>query len=212
MELDLRSTDRLTVSGQTGTGKSTFTAFIAALAMPALLLWDPLDQYQGFKTVTIEQIEAGRSFTRFGNRFVPLEDTQQEFERVCTALRSMSEITFIVEECEQYIGQDKPLGAEARRLINRGRNWGVGVYAVTRRIQDLNKSFFDLCRIAIFFRAGLRSYDYIKSMVGAEVLEVIKNLPDRYFVVYNAETGQWFKATLELDANSSAVSSVGSSS
>jgi len=49
-----------------------------------------------------------------------------------------------------------------------GRNWGIGIWGTTRRIQDVNKRFFDLCQHSFFFRCGLKSRDYIADMIGAE--------------------------------------------
>lgn len=107
---------------------------------------------------------------------------------------------FIVEECERYIGQGRELGPYAFDLVNRGRNWGIGCVAVTRRIQRISKDFFDLCQNVIFFKCGLKSREYISDMIGKEHLKTIMSL-DRYeFLYYNLETEESTIAHLQLGA------------
>ena len=93
-----------------------------------------------------------------------------ELEAICQKLWKVSNLTLIVEEAEQYIAQGKSLLPYTSGLIRMGRNWGIGIYATTRRIQDINKRFFDLAQHCFFFRCGLKSRDYISYMLGYEYM------------------------------------------
>lgn len=119
---------------------------------------------------------------------MPKSDSLLEFDSVCRKLRQEGNITFIVEEAERYLGQGKPMGDNAFDLVNRGRNWGVGVFAVTRRIQRISKDFFDLCSHAFFFKCGLKSRDYIADMIGKENTRTIMRLEPFQFLHYNVQT------------------------
>lgn len=151
-----------------------------------MLIYDPLAQYDQFPDEC---------------RYIPKSDGLPEFDAVCRRLRAQGNITFIVEECERYIGQGKQLGENAFDLINRGRNWGVGIVAVTRRIQRLSKDFFDLCQHLFLFRTGLKSREYIADMIGWVDTKRVIQLPLYHFLHYNVETEESSVYVLKLKAN-----------
>lgn len=107
-------------------------------------------------------------------------------------------VTFVIEEAERYLGQGKPMGENTFDLINRGRNWGVGVFAVTRRIQRLSKDFFDLCQQVFLFRCGLKSREYITDMIGKESTRQIMQLPLYHFLHFSVETEESSVHVLKL--------------
>ena len=128
---------------------------------------------------------------------MPKSDSLAEFDAQCRRLCVVSKTVFLVEEAERYLGQGKMLGPYAFDLINRGRNWGIGVIAVTRRIQRLSKDFFDLCSHAYLFQTGLKSRDYIADMIGWEATRAIIGLERFNFVHYNVEDETWSVNVLE---------------
>lgn len=188
--LEIKSTDRVTVCGLPGTGKTTLAKYFASLTEPKCLIYDPLQQYEGFPEEC---------------RYIPRSDSLQEFDSICRRLRATGNITFIVEECERYIGQGKPLGENAFDLINRGRNWGVGIFAVTRRIQRLSKDFFDLCQHCFIFRIGLKSRGYVADMIGWDETRKIMALPLYHFLHYNVETEESSVHVLKMGAGAGKV-------
>lgn len=185
MDIKVKSTDRVTLAGLPGTGKTTATKYLASLCMPNVLIYDPLAQYDGFPDA---------------NRYIPKSDSLSEFDTVCRQLRTRGNITFVIEEAERYLGQGKPLGENAFDLINRGRNWGVGIIAVTRRVQRISKDYFDLCQHCFFFRCGLKSREYIADMLGKDITRRIVTLPLFHFLHYNVETEETSVHVLKLGA------------
>lgn len=172
MGIEIRSTDRVTIAGLPGTGKTTLAKFLASLCEPRILIYDPLSQYDGFSDEC---------------RYIPKSDSLTEFDAVCRQLRAKGDITFFVEECERYLGQGKPMGENTFDLCNRGRNWGVGIVAITRRIQRLSKDFFDLCQHLFLFKIGLKSREYIADMIGWEETRKVIRLPPYHFLHYSVE-------------------------
>ena len=136
-----------------GTGKTYFMRYLATLAEPDILIIDPLDQYSMFPDEC---------------RYIPKRETPNELEDICKGLFARVNCTLIIEEAEQYISQGRAMLQYTSGLIRMGRNWGIGVWATTRRIQDINKRFFDLAQHCFFFRCGLKSRDYIADMIGPE--------------------------------------------
>ncbi len=180
----LRATDRVTICGVPGTGKTTLAQYLCTLYVPNLLLYDPLAQYKSFPKDCV---------------YIPKSDSLTEFDAVCRQLCARSNVVFVIEEAERYLGQGRPLGPFAFDLINRGRNWGIGVVAVTRRIQRLSKDFFDLCQHVFFFKCGLKSREYISDMIGKQECELIRQLERFHFLYFNLETEETEVATLEIE-------------
>ena len=182
--LRISRSDRITIAGLPGTGKTTLAKFLASLCLPRVLIYDPLSQYSGFEDEY---------------RYIPKSDSQAEFNSICRRLRSQSNIMFVVEECERYIGQGRPLGDDAFDLVNRGRNWNVGIVAVTRRIQRLSKDYFDLCQHIFFFKCGLKSREYIADMIGRAEANRIMKLTKYSFLHYDVETEETSVHKLKID-------------
>ena len=84
------------------------------------------------------------------------------------------------------------------QLLNRGRNFGVGIYFVTRRVQRISKDAFDLSQHVFFFRCGLKSRGYIEDMIGREETRKIMHLPLFHFLHYNVETEESSVHVLKL--------------
>lgn len=178
-----KSTDRITVAGLPDRGKTVFARFLAFQAMPDVFIYDPLDQYGAFPD---------------DKRYVPETDSMAEFESVCARLCATPNTLFIVEEAERYFRQGAALGPYAFQLVNRGRNWGVGIVAVTRRIQELSKTFFDLCSHAYLFQCGIQSRRYLSEMIGRHLAYKVERLPPYYFLHYYVGAQEGEVGTLEL--------------
>ena len=182
--IKLRATNRITICGVPGTGKTTLAQYLCTLYQPNLLIYDPLAQYTSFQKECL---------------YIPKSDSLSEFDSVCRQLCARSNVVFVIEEAERYLGQGKALGPYAFDLINRGRNWGVGIVAVTRRIQRLSKDYFDLCQDVFFFKCGLKSREYISDMIGKKECQLISQLERFHFLYYNLETEETEVDFLELE-------------
>lgn len=185
--IDLDPTDRITIAGLPGTGKTTFAKYLADLfkstAGTSILIYDPLDQYRTFADE---------------ERYIPESDSLAEFESVCKRLSSVRNTVFIIDEAEAYLTEGYLSNTYAYRLVWRGRNWGVGIVAVTRRLQDLSKRYFMLCNHAFFFRCHPMVRDYLKKFLEPEALRMIMGLAKYDFLHYDMQTHRYQMSGLEL--------------
>lgn len=181
--ISLDSTNRVCIAGLPGVGKTVLCKYLASLLEPRVLIYDPLSQYDNFPDEC---------------RYIPKSDSLEEFEAVCRKLCSQGNTTFIIEEAERYLGQGKPMGQYTFTLLNRGRNFGVGIFFNTRRIQRISKDAFDLAQHCFFFKCGLKSRGYIEDMVGRDTVRKIMTLPLYHFLHYNVETEESSVMVLKL--------------
>jgi hypothetical protein len=161
--LKFSMTDRLCIAGLPGTGKTIFMRYLLSFADPDIYILDPLNQYQEFGAVG--DVMDGKS-----KRAIPLQESPQELEIIAKKFYSLSNRVLAIEEAEQFIPQDRPLLPYTSGLVRMGRNWGIGIWGTTRRIQDINKRFFDLAQRVFFFRCGLKSREYIADLIGLEYM------------------------------------------
>lgn len=150
-----------------------------------ILIWDPMGLYNTFKDE---------------ERYLPQSDTHAEFESVCKRLCSVGNTMFIIEEAESYLRQGLFLGTYAFTLAQRGRNWGNGMVAITRRIQDLSKSYFQICQHGFFFRCHPMIREYFKPFLEPEAIRLLFTLPKWHCLYYNMETHEYEVFWLDLGA------------
>lgn len=199
----ISNTNRICISGQTGTGKTTLARYFAAMYEDLIYIFDPLNQYSEFGEPG--DIREGKK------RCIPLvSNGPQELEKVARILHRLEDRTLIIEEAEQFIPQRKPLLPATASLIQMGRNWGIGIICITRRIQEVNKTFFDLAQHVFFYRCGFKSREYIADMIGKEFMYrvpkhyanttgyVISNLPFYHCLHFNLETEESQVVTVNL--------------
>jgi len=203
--LKIDATDRICVAGLPRSGKTVLMRYLATLPRRVYII-DPLNQYGEFGEVG--DVLSGKT------RCVLRLDEFDMFEDVCKKLHHVSNVTLVVEEAEHFIAQGRKMGTYSASLIQMGRNWGIGIWCTTRRIQGISKTFFDLAQHVMFFRCGLKSRDYIADMIGQDyVRPVIKSrynstgytittLPEHAFLHFNLETEDAQISKLELGARS----------
>ncbi len=181
-----KTSDRIAVTGQPGTGKTVFMNYLAH-QIPQERLWivDPLGQYNDFPDA---------------NRIIPNDlDPEKEFDEIAREIMTLTDITLFVEEAHRYIPEFGKIGSNSMALINRGRNYGHGIVASTPRIQHINKNFFDLAQNVVFFRPGLKTRGrYLSELVAPDAKLAIEKLPDHEFIYYGLRDDTWNKAKLNF--------------
>jgi len=218
MPLGIDSTDRLCICGQTGTGKTYFMRWLCSLADPNLYIMDVLNQYPMYGDVG-DVLQGGKRWVAN-----PLKNEVANplvLESIAKKFHHIGDKTLIIEESERFIPQVRPLLPWTSSLFDMGRNWGVGIWIVTRRIQNINKAFFDLAQHVLFFRCGFKSREYISDMIGNEYMYpsakqktkyVITTLPDYHCLHFNLEDESAQVVTLTIRGQSSRIQEVGKKS
>ncbi len=168
MKLKVKSTDRVTICGMPGTGKTTFMKNLMQ-GYQASYLYDPLNQYAEFP------------------RHVPaVINSREEFDSYCRRIWYRANVCFGIEESELYLNQGKPLTPWAARVIISGRNMGIGVVANTRRLAMLSKDMFSNSEHVFIFRLfSPNDVEYLVRYIGKEWAAVVPKLDDFEFLHYS---------------------------
>ena len=182
---NFKTDDRIAVTGQPGTGKTIFTMYLASLIPEdRLLIVDPLDQYGKFPDKC---------------RFVALDvDPAKEFNDLAKQIMARGNVTVFVEEAQRYMPEGQAIGPDTMAMINRGRNFGIGIVAISQRIQHITKNYWDLAQNIVFFRPGLKTRTILGEFVTKDAKLAIENLKDREFIHFSLRDDTWNKAMLKF--------------
>lgn len=159
----------MVIAGQKGQGKTTLARAILSNVKNSLV-YDPMDQYGGAGNI---------------RRYVPANDTIEEFDNVCRTVWDHGNILFAIEEAELYLKESAPLPPYALKVVLRGRNRGIGILPITRRIALLNKNVFSLADHVFIFKFFARNdVDYCASFLGKDNAAKLRNLAGYRFIYY----------------------------
>lgn len=166
--IPIHYTNRLIITGLPESGKTTFLREYLCSIPPKLYVIDPLGQY-GKLGPSGDVFSGAKRWDGTADMVQGKSINYREvLENVAHQLCKVGHTTLIIEEAEQFMPQGKTFPPWTSYLVQAGRNWGVGVWATTRRIQMINKNFFDLCQHSFFFKSGHTSRIYIRDMIGKD--------------------------------------------
>lgn len=80
-----------------------------------------------------------------------------QFNDVCRMMWQRGNGLLVVDECESVLGQNIRVPEYAQAIIFRGRKRGIGVLAVTHRVADMSKKFFEMCEHMFIYRLTMTS-------------------------------------------------------
>jgi hypothetical protein len=168
----IKTDEILVIAGMRGSGKTEFLKKLTSTLAIPYTVYDVLDQYRG------SCIEA--------NRYIPKEDSLEEFDNICKRIWLKGNHLLIIEECEIYLRNKSELTPYAKQLILRGRNKGIGLWLCTRRIADLHKTPMSQANHLFLFKMYLpNDLAYISQFIPKETTEQLKAIPDYFFLRYS---------------------------
>lgn len=168
--MKVRTDQIIVVAGMRGSGKTNLVkVLISPLTIPHTI-YDPLDQYGNVSK----------------HRIVPQPDTVATFEATCRRIWERGNYLLIVEECEVYLREKHELTPYAKLCILRGRNRGIGMWLVTRRIADLHKTPVSQADHLFLYRMFLpNDIDYISQFIPKDVASGLDHMQPFCFLHYS---------------------------
>ena len=137
-----KKTEIITVLGQRGSGKSSWIQK-ALPDIPRFILWDTLGEYGQYKLYTEAQTKQELfDYVWDHNEGVlqviynSIED--EDFGFVCGLCENLGDLTFIIEEVDNYATPNF-MPIELKRLLKYGRHFGISMIFVSRRPAEINR-------------------------------------------------------------------------
>tara|TARA_R110002096_G_scaffold216523_2_gene404412 strand:+ start:93 stop:773 length:681 start_codon:yes stop_codon:yes gene_type:complete len=188
------------VWGASGSGKSALVKE-QILSIPRLIVFDPLDEYDCKKVVTVEEVRAEmrRSFARFRLSMVPMSGGEAAaLHLLCRLIMAAQEpfkrtgkgnkLTLVVEEMNLSF----PVAGGAQKcrgfaeICSRGRHYGVEVIGVSQRIAEVDTRFRGNCTETVVFRQkGARD----RQAAAAELGTTVQQLPTNNLEYLHEKSG-----------------------
>jgi len=138
-----KNTEICTVLGQSGSGKSSWVQ----KRLPELtrfILFDSLCEYTGFEVFQDDKealyrhvLKARAGLFQCIYRAVD-NDAAKDLDFVCELAFAVEDVTFIVEEVDQFATANY-IGPSLSRLLKIGRHCGISMIFVSRRPPEINR-------------------------------------------------------------------------
>lgn len=120
------------------------------------------------------------------NVYVPKTTGEVEFETVAKKIWETGDVTFDVDEAENFINVRKPLTESMIAITRRGRHRKIGSIAITRRIAEFSKEFFSLSDWVILFKMfSPNDIRYIAEFLTKEDADRLSTLKPYHYLVYS---------------------------
>lgn len=187
------------VVGRKGTGKSFKTREILhamALADPEhvrIFVYDTMGEHRWIPDTFEQQDQAVmylmESFTypSFLARYVPeTDDEEADFSEVCNEVYNQGNMLFVVEEVVMLGCSPGYSPPKLRRITRLGRHQNIDLLYTTQRLEEAPRSLTSATDIfVIFAHTEPTALERIEKRCGAEVANLVANLRDHDFVIYD---------------------------
>lgn len=172
------------VFGKRGSGKSVLARSLIH-NQNRYLTYDTLGEYSD--GVTICDLDTLRRFwlkvyqRNFRIVYQPL-DPDVEFDAVCELVWECQDMTFLVEEIDQYCQQHR-MSPEMKNIVQRGRHRNIELIGVTQRPANIDRLLTSQTKeMYILSMTEPRDIAYFKDAIGGDVEEKIAALEQYQYV------------------------------
>lgn len=172
------------VFGKRGSGKSVLAKSLIRY-QNRYLIYDTLGEYTD--GVTISDLDTLRRFwlkvyqRNFRIVYQPL-DPDAEFDAVCELVWECQDMTFLVEEIDQYC-QLHRMSPEMKNIVQRGRHRHIELIGVTQRPANIDRLLTSQTKeMYILSMTEPRDIAYFKDAIGGNIEEKIVALDQYQYV------------------------------
>jgi hypothetical protein len=120
------------------------------------------------------------------NVYVPKTTSETEFEEVAKKIWDTGNISFDIDEAENFINVRKPMTESMTAITRRGRHRKIGSIAITRRIAEFSKEFFSLSDWVVLFKMfSPNDIRYVAEFLTKEDADKLSTLKPYHYLVYH---------------------------
>lgn len=188
--MTLKSTNVMYLCGMRAVGKSTLLSALMD-EMPRFVIYDGSTHQHGDKGIVVRNAtELDRAMKSGEKRIIcqPWQDNEEVFDTFCRVVWENGNCHLAVEEIGNYLDSFKcPVYADM--IIRVGRNKGIGMTGINQRPARIWNNFIALTDHWFIFKTTLpRDVKFICEYIGDDKEQILKELPDHYFIYMSAKT------------------------
>ena len=187
----MKTTDIVIIIGRKGSGKSYLIKRLFLPQFDSYVIDDHVmertrNEYAdyGYRAKYLAEIV---SKPRVNFYDYPKDDSS--FEKIWNAVKlhanRWGDTLFVIDEAHIHFSK-KSLPTSQKEVLHENRHFGTGIILASQRIYDINPiAYKQADYIILFYTREPREIEFIRKYISSEVAEIVKNLKQYYFVLFD---------------------------
>jgi len=184
--MEFKSSDRIFVTGQTGSGKSYFVTKAILPRLRCFVFYDYKRDFSNLpyrKVTTLQEVyDEVRNNKSFRLVFQPFDASDDIFDELCRTVYTKGNCTLVIDEVARHSKPAKILFWHDT-LMRLGRSRNVGIINTTQRPRDIHNNLLSESQIFFVFQLNLSTdKEKLRGVMG----DIALNALDKFqFIYYN---------------------------
>lgn len=187
-DISIRTNDRVSIYGKTGTGKTETFIKLMYPQYPRLVFWDVKRENGNIPhDIMVTNPKDLKKVIDKNNKILyqPKSIETSDFDEVCQIIFEAGNIALYVDEVAAVSSTNK-IEYYHKLIMTQGRSKGIGIVNVSQRPKDISNILISESEQFLIFTLTLDpDIKKLENIIGKDVAEEIRFLKYHYFLYYN---------------------------
>lgn len=187
-----RTSDRVLVAGQTGSGKSELMKYLFFSRLHHVLLHDPKWENEDNSAVfchTPAEVEKAWNMGYYRIIYQPYSADIEDFEEICYLIFFRGNYTLIIDEVKYCIPNAQTITKWYGNVLRLGRGRNIGCVTLSQRPMGIHNDIISESQHIVAFWLSLEGdRKKLRGVVGEDAMR-LNTVPEFHFMMYNPKEG-----------------------